>query len=151
MKVFKYVLPTAPDSKGTVVVEMPDTAQILSVANQSEKLVCWARVPRAGKPVLVRFLLAETGQDFVLPVNSRFIGTVMFDRGSYVLHVWGLAQTDPVISDQILSGIATQADLGDRDAQAALIDQARLRGIERSFVEDQSSWFEVAKAIESRR
>ena len=79
-----------------VHIELPEIAEVLSVANQNERSwSVWAlvrsqtdSVGRAKTFGEQSFLLAETGQEVNIPVDSRFLGTVLFSNGSYVLHVW---------------------------------------------------------------
>jgi hypothetical protein len=85
--IYKYEIPTdetAPD--GTVVVSIPQGAEMLTAREQHGRLFVWARVdvnrPRAGRT----FCVACTGQDDV--PAWPYIGTAMLHGGEFVLHIF---------------------------------------------------------------
>lgn len=84
-RIWKYELPSVP---GSIWIEMPFGAKILTVQTQYNKPYLWVAVfptvvPRKNR----HFLLLETGNDKI-PIDSKYIGTVQLDEGSYVLHVY---------------------------------------------------------------
>ncbi len=73
---------------GETIVVAPIGSQILSVQNQREKLVLWMRVyPEDEITSELRFVSHLTGE-FVAKNPGEFIGTVQFDRGDFVCHVF---------------------------------------------------------------
>ena len=69
-------------------IEMPRGAKVLSVGNQNGKLAIWAEVDTdySHRTETRRFRVAGTGH----PLNEtcRFIGTVQFESGSLVFHIY---------------------------------------------------------------
>lgn len=70
-------------------IDMPVGAKVLSAVNQDEHLVLYALVdPKANRERRV-FRVAGTGHPIESFVSSRaFVGTVLFARGKFVLHVF---------------------------------------------------------------
>ena len=70
-----------------VTLEMPCGAVVRSVANQRDHLVLWAEVDMDKAHTESRtFAKVLTGGQ--VPDGRRFIGTVLLDQGSDVLHVY---------------------------------------------------------------
>lgn len=87
MTIFKYsILPRA--SVGIQSVEMPAGAEFLSIAAQGYNAVMWFRVnDPAPRMVMRHFETVLTGRE--IPAgNLVFRGTVMFDGGDFVAHVF---------------------------------------------------------------
>jgi len=85
--IHKYLL--LPHS-GVYEVEIPTNSTFLSVQQQFNKIALWFRV---GIPIVdikkVKFHVFLTGQDIMSPVYMfPFLGTVQFDSGDFVLHVF---------------------------------------------------------------
>lgn len=85
-------------AQGTIEVLMPADAQVLSAHNQFGKLIIWAKVP-SDEPAAVyrRLLVVGTGQQIdsnetEMPNGAEFVGTVLFNQGSTVLHVFDLGE-----------------------------------------------------------
>lgn len=87
MNIFKYNLDL---NAGTVVsVSMPKDARVLSVGNQHEQLAVWA-VASPGSLIETRkFLVLCTGEPYEGTV-AKFLGTVQFDNGVFIVHVFEL-------------------------------------------------------------
>lgn len=68
-------------------IEMPLDSEILSIQNQHGKMVIWA-LTEPSKPVEVRtFVKVLTGFEMNEP-SARYIGTVQFDNGLFVNHLF---------------------------------------------------------------
>lgn len=68
-------------------IEMPLDSEILSVQNKHGRMVIWA-LTEPSKPVEVRtFIKVLTGFEMNEP-TARYIGTVQFDDGNYVNHLF---------------------------------------------------------------
>lgn len=82
--IWKYELATIGDS----IIELPDGADVLQVANQRERLTLWARVD-ASRPVRKRrFVSLVTGGDASDVARANYIGTVQLSDGYLVAHVF---------------------------------------------------------------
>lgn len=70
-------------------VDLPKGAEILSVANQGNRIVLYALVD-SEQPLEQRAIeLILTGQEIVTPQYlGRFVGTVLLDGGAFVVHVF---------------------------------------------------------------
>lgn len=77
---------------GGIEIPMPMGAKILTADVQSGKATLWALVdPDPDLPVVNRyFMLVETGHRLAVP-EAKYVATLLFDRGSYVLHVFEVA------------------------------------------------------------
>lgn len=86
IKVFKYKLrPVA-----VLFVEMPVSAQILSVGVQDDEIVLWALLPNSDSPTRPRSI-SVVGTGWVIPnhIDLRtFIGTVQIPSNGLVFHVF---------------------------------------------------------------
>lgn len=71
-------------------VEMPAGARVIAADNQDEELCVWAIVDTDRKPEKRVFYCMETGADASVAAlqTSMFVGTVLFDEGAYVVHVF---------------------------------------------------------------
>lgn len=88
------------DKDGFATVEMPHQTKVLSVGNQrgdverysnhdSPFVTIWAAVKTDATPRLRKIRLVLTGRQLKKPVEpERFVGTVMFDGGDFVVHVF---------------------------------------------------------------
>jgi len=85
--IWKYELPLESCGQPQEV-EIPDGATILSAMNQDEKLVVYAMVAPARKPRKYQFKVFMTGQAIPFTVNHHFVGTVAFQGGDFVVHVF---------------------------------------------------------------
>lgn len=84
-----------PILKTRYIVEfaMPRDAKVLSIANQNESLTVWYESDDRSlfdivQRKIVRFELVMTGQ--VCTLAGEFKGTLLFDNGKYVIHVYQL-------------------------------------------------------------
>lgn len=94
MRIFKYPLmpPPATDSPYSDV-EMPEGARVLSVGVQGDDaMVVWALVDPEAKKVVRRFAVYPTGLSEVSEHPVNFVGTVMFERGRLVFHVFNAGE-----------------------------------------------------------
>jgi hypothetical protein len=74
-------------------VPMPPGAEILSVAVQKGSVCLWAQVVPAEMKESRRVAMIGTGipiYEHDLPASAKFIGTVLLNDGSLVLHVFDL-------------------------------------------------------------
>lgn len=89
MKIWKYDLDMM---KSVQAVRMPAGAKALSVGIQfEERLVLWAEVDPDKPHTDVWFYLVQTGKDIpdgVVWAGRKYIGTVQFWNGDYVLHIY---------------------------------------------------------------
>ena len=67
-------------------LDLPIGAEILSVQNQNECLCLWAKVNTDRKTKTIKVEVVETGNPIDVGTERRFLGTVQFDGGSYVVH-----------------------------------------------------------------
>ena len=72
---------------------MPEGATVLSVQNQNEKLTMWAAINTGARLEKRRFTIALAGREEpklrdVGRYLMKFIGTVQFDDGNFVCHVF---------------------------------------------------------------
>lgn len=92
MRVFKYELELKSGALQTV--EMAENERILHVQAQGQIPCFWAEHPTAGVVVSRKFVLIETGQDcfWIREAEGKetYLGTMHFDGGSYVLHLYEL-------------------------------------------------------------
>jgi len=86
--IYKYELA----SPGKTSLAIPRGGKILSVGNQSENLVMWVLVDTLeDRNDFVDIRAFETGQeidDCFLDEDCKFLGTVVFESGHYVVHVF---------------------------------------------------------------
>ena len=70
------------------IIEVPQGAEFLSVHNQDELIAVWFRCDPS-KPTEYRtMLIIMTGSAAPPPEQSRFIGTVLLDHGTFVAHIF---------------------------------------------------------------
>ena len=68
-------------------IDIPRDAVIRHVANQNGQLTVWAEVHDDTRPKpLVRLVAIVTGDS--VPDGFAYIGTAMFNNGSFILHVY---------------------------------------------------------------
>jgi hypothetical protein len=84
--VYKYPVP----GPGSWHIAMPKGAQCLFVWEQDNRAFFWALVDPTADGEVRHFIAVETGGESV-PAKSRYLGTAMLYSGSYVLHVFELA------------------------------------------------------------
>lgn len=82
------------EANETVTVKLPWGSQLLSVENVMGKVTIYylRYESNFGTVVEKKILFARTGHMFALPVNHRFIGTVVFNAGEYVLHAFDVTE-----------------------------------------------------------
>ena len=87
MRVYKYEI--SLDQAVTELI-MPEGSKILSVGNQNEALVLWAEAPitTLATAEKKRIVCCLTGRDYILSKDAVFIGTVLFAKGNFVVHVF---------------------------------------------------------------
>lgn len=68
------------------LIDMPVGSNILSVAIQHNKIAVWFEAPEDTVMTKRKFVVVETGKN--VPKSSKFIGTVMILKDSYVVHVY---------------------------------------------------------------
>lgn len=84
-RIFKYELPVME----TQLLTLPKNARVLSVANQRDNLVLWAAVDPQAKDVESHLItIGTTGNTLPDVQNTDFLGTVLFNNGSFVTHVF---------------------------------------------------------------
>lgn len=72
-------------------IQMPFGAQILSVALHEGKPVIWALVCPVEPLVIRKFNILLTGEE-INDSPGRFVGTLLYDEGKYVEHVFDTQQ-----------------------------------------------------------
>jgi hypothetical protein len=82
--IWKFTLRVA-DEQG---VEMPEGAQILTVQNQGEWLILWAKVNPDARAVKRRIWVVGTGHPMPDVFGLAYIGTVQQADGALVWHVF---------------------------------------------------------------
>ncbi len=80
------------------LIDMPKGAEVISVVNQREELTFYAKVNSGEKETEIKkFRVAGTGHSLEFTkhweMKERFIGTVLFMKGDFVLHVYELSET----------------------------------------------------------
>lgn len=79
--IYKYEL----NKYGSQIVVMPKGSVVLSVQNQRGELVLWAETIDTVATERRKFVAFITG----MPApNGKYLGTVQFDGGDYVVHVY---------------------------------------------------------------
>lgn len=74
---------------GNVVIPMPKGARIISTGNQNGKIVVWAIVDPTAEKVDRLILCLPTGAPIVPKIEVMpFLGTLQFDGGSFIIHVF---------------------------------------------------------------
>lgn len=85
MRIWKYHL--APS--GETRIDMPEGARVLAVQNQQETLCLWAVVDPTARKHTRSFHVELTGFDIgVEAERGAYLGTVQFNDGAYVVHVF---------------------------------------------------------------
>lgn len=88
--IWKFVVPV-PDLYEFVDIDMPVGARIVSAANQRERLMIYAVVTPSAVTEVRRILVALTGSPLEDHADRLpFIGTVLFDGGSFIVHLFDL-------------------------------------------------------------
>ena len=84
--VWKYTLPII----GGIHIQMPLHSEILSVKNQKENLVMYALIdPEISNVVGMRkFRIVGTGHHISFENHPCYIGSVLFQSGNFVAHVF---------------------------------------------------------------
>ena len=85
-RIWKYTLNGRPSQAQSI--SMPLGSEVISVANQFDRLVMWAKVDPTQPVEVRRFVVVFTGWEFDLDETWKFIGTAVFDVGALVLHVF---------------------------------------------------------------
>jgi hypothetical protein len=89
--IHKYVL-NHVYSGGKTVITAPANAKFVNVANQNEELCVWAEVCTTNPLIHYEFQVYSTGEEIVneADVERDFLGTVLFNRGAFVTHIYQL-------------------------------------------------------------
>lgn len=87
MTIWKYEL---TKKIGNQIIHLPGGAEILSVGSQNDILMIWVDVNPASKHAFYKLFIVETGQN--APEGGKFLGTVLLDNESYVLHVFDMGR-----------------------------------------------------------
>ena len=82
--IWKYVL----NMVGTTKIQMPIGALFLSVGNQHETLTLWVLHDKSSVHETRRIQTVMTGEEVNLSTNDSFLGTVPFDNGNFIVHVF---------------------------------------------------------------
>ncbi len=79
---------------GVTELNLPHNAEILSVNQQKEELFLWAEVDQSNPLPLEKriFVSIMTGEIFSENVNKKYIGTVLLNSGSFVVHVFEITK-----------------------------------------------------------
>ena len=90
--ILKYPLPATELPVGQFSITVPKSARLLSVGNQNGNLVFWYIVnPEEMEETKdVQFIGIETGSSVQSLNKSKFINTVQFKGGAYILHLFYL-------------------------------------------------------------
>jgi hypothetical protein len=90
IRVLKFDLPM----DGQVTIAMPHGATVLSAQSQGGRLRLWASTdPSDAKTEDRDFYVAMTGEPInCVRVRPVFIGSVQFEEGAYVVHVFELVK-----------------------------------------------------------
>lgn len=88
MKIYKYGLfPSAMLPAGALAIAMPEGAEILSVQEQYEAVVLWARVDPSRPKVLRMFWVGGTGHT-VPETAGSYVASVVVAGGALVWHIF---------------------------------------------------------------
>lgn len=74
------------------VIELPEGAEILHVANQHEQLCMWCKVDTSKKLVKREFAVYGTGKPLA-NMHLTYINTFMMLGGTFVYHLFEIDQT----------------------------------------------------------
>lgn len=87
--IWKFAVPLI-ELSDTISVKMPPNARVLSVGNQNETLCFWCAVTCAEPTDDREFFVIGTGNPAMDEIHTpkRFIGTVQFHGGAFVVHVF---------------------------------------------------------------
>lgn len=86
-KVYKYQIST--NHSDIVKIEVPKGSVFLNVKNQKDKLVAYFQCPDTELTESIGFVSFYTGI-YLADNPKKYIDTVLFDEGNYVLHVYQL-------------------------------------------------------------
>lgn len=85
--VWKFVLRYDRLGDGRCVVEMPEGAKVLRVAEQYQEPALWAECDPEARTVGREFVIVGTGHQ--VPADAKvYLGTAMLFGGQLVLHVY---------------------------------------------------------------
>lgn len=92
--IYKYTL--APDP-GVTGIKVRDKAKIIHVAAQGDKIALWYEVDTREALMNLDFIIYLTGQEFDKDFEGRqrYISTVLFADGGYVVHLYEIKPTTP--------------------------------------------------------
>lgn len=84
-KIFKYVLPFAPNEFGPTSIEMPRGATVVHVDRDpaSSRIALWAVVTPSNDTTMRDFKAVGTGHAFI---SGKYVGTAIIDP--FVWHVF---------------------------------------------------------------
>ena len=80
-RVYKYPIEARMTS-----IEVPDDSRVLSVANQHERAVVYIAVGTSTRKTKITVYATVTGCDNTGFEGFEFLGTLLFQGGSYVAH-----------------------------------------------------------------
>ena len=80
-RVYKYPIEARMTS-----IEVPDDSRVLSVANQHERAVVYIGVGTSTRKTKITVYATVTGCDNTGFEGFEFLGTLLFQGGSYVAH-----------------------------------------------------------------
>ncbi len=81
-QVWKFVL------EPEIEIEIPEGAELLSVATQGDQIFLWAKVSPSAEKVKRTFVGFGTGHDIPTNFNLDFVGTALFSNGALVYHIF---------------------------------------------------------------
>ena len=88
--IFKYNLPVKLAVLSPEKIEIQKGAIFLKAKNQREELSLWFEVdPEETEVEDVHFFIVHTG-DYLPDNKKKYLETVLFDDGSYVVHLYRL-------------------------------------------------------------
>jgi hypothetical protein len=88
--IWKYTL--EPGQNNTL--ELPASAEVLSVQNQNEKICMWVKLETDYPKVQRMFAVLGTGWEVESNHDLLFIGTVQLNHGIYVFHVFEMVRSE---------------------------------------------------------
>jgi len=86
MQILKYPL-KGMNTLEIQKVKMVFGSKIISTGSQKGDVVVYALVPDKGSSVTIRFTIFSTGDDIDMS-DKVYVGTIMFDKGNLVRHIF---------------------------------------------------------------
>jgi hypothetical protein len=88
--IWKYIL----EPKKTNNIQLPISAEILSVQNQNEKICIWVKLETDALKINRMFAVLGTGWEVESDYDLWFIGTVQLNHGILVFHVFEMCMKE---------------------------------------------------------